>query len=475
MQNLSSSGNITQIFTAFEKKDFSSASTLILANINDLSGENANGQTVLHLLVSESKNIPNYDELLNKVLLSPSISKIINKQDANGNSPLHIAVMNNDYGTCDRLIMAGADMKLKNKAGLHIEVEKNKEAGLTDTAASLTSATMKNYDANSTATDTLAMRTSNSSYTVGSRGMPDAMTQTQQHSENNNVSSVSHASSVFIKKGGVTSVSSSSKTESATSSNKDEPGILGNLINFLTRPFRNTTEASTSTAVSISNVTTTQKGGSETESASMVENNLVNTSEFIDELVSSFKNNQNITLSQQTGGKKKSKSKQKRMTRSSESEEMSEMSELSRMIQNQATEIHTRTITKIAELLGISEEEARVYKAYIYGQVKNEHPELNNYDRAVEMEKRITKDYLESISKKDIKDLTKTIEKNRSERESKSASPKSEKAEKSEKKSVKATEVSEKPKKERKTKKDTEVLSETSYSLTSLSMTSSSF
>lgn len=471
MQNLSSSGNITQIFGAFEKKDFSSASTLILASINDLSGENSNGQTVLHLIVSESKNIPNYDELLNKVLLSPSISKIINKQDSNGNAPLHVAVMNNDYGTCDRLIMAGADMKLKNKAGLHIEVEKNKEAGLTDTTASLTSATMKNFDANSTATDTLALRSSNSSYTVGSRGMPDAMTQThtQQHSDNN-ISSISHASSVFIKKGGVTS---SNITESATSSNKAESGILGNLINFLTRPFRNTTEASTSTAVSISNVTTTQKGGSETES--MVENNLVNTSEFIDELVSSFRSNQNITLSQQTGGKKKSKSKQKRMTKSSQSEEMSEMSELSRMIQNQATEIHTRTITKIAELLGVSEEEARVYKAHIYGQVKNEHPELNNYDRAVEMEKRITKDYLESISKKDIKDLTKTIEKNRSERESKSASPKSEKAEKSEKKSAKTTEISEKPKKERKSKKDTEVLSETSYSLTSLSMTSSSF
>ena len=79
------------------------------------------------------------------------------------------------------------------------------------------------------------------------------------------------------------------------------------------------------------------------------------------------------------------------------------ISELSRIINNKATEIHERIVKKIEELLKISEQEARVIKAYIYNEVKNKHPELNNFDRAVEMEKKLTIEYLQTLNKKKIK------------------------------------------------------------------------
>ena len=81
--------------------------------------------------------------------------------------------------------------------------------------------------------------------------------------------------------------------------------------------------------------------------------------------------------------------------------------ELSRMIDNQASDIHKRVVEKIMDILKIEENIARNYKAAIYKEVRDEQPNLAGLDRAVEMEKRVTKDKLKSI---DIKKVTKEIE-----------------------------------------------------------------
>ena len=56
---------------------------------------------------------------------------------------------------------------------------------------------------------------------------------------------------------------------------------------------------------------------------------------------------------------------------------------------------------------------ARNYKAAIYKMVKEKNPLLNNFDRAVEMEKSITKEILKSI---DIDKVTKEIEQYKSDK-----------------------------------------------------------
>jgi hypothetical protein len=87
--------------------------------------------------------------------------------------------------------------------------------------------------------------------------------------------------------------------------------------------------------------------------------------------------------------------------------------ELSRMIQNQADVIHKRTVEKIKDLLGVDEEKAKIYKAALYNKIKTEHPELNNFDRAVEMEKIATTENLKSIN---FQEWENKIKKNRDEK-----------------------------------------------------------
>ena len=127
----------------------------------------------------------------------------------------------------------------------------------------------------------------------------------------------------------------------------------------------------------------------------------------------------------------------------------SELSEMARNIARQSSDIHERSIQKIAELLKLDlnkpedNKKARYYKAAIWKMVKEKHPELSNYDRSVEMEKNITKDTLKSI---DINKVTKEIDQYFSE--------KSEKPKESDVSTSSATE--EKPKKVKKETKATE-------------------
>jgi hypothetical protein len=60
-------------------------------------------------------------------------------------------------------------------------------------------------------------------------------------------------------------------------------------------------------------------------------------------------------------------------------------------------DIHERTIETIKSLLGVDEETAKIYKSVLYYRVKEEHPEMSGYERAVEMEKLATKAVLKDI------------------------------------------------------------------------------
>lgn len=136
-------------------------------------------------------------------------------------------------------------------------------------------------------------------------------------------------------------------------------------------------------------------------------------------------------------------------------EVQSELSEMARSIARQSTEIHERVIKKIAEILKLDlnnpedNKKARYYKAAIWREITNKHPELSNFDRAVEMEKKVTKDYLKTI---DINKVTKEIDEYFSEKES---TPKEEKKEKKEKKTerVKSKKSKSSSKKSKKSKK----------------------
>lgn len=97
----------------------------------------------------------------------------------------------------------------------------------------------------------------------------------------------------------------------------------------------------------------------------------------------------------------------------------SDVSDIAREISRQSSDIHERVVMKIVELLKLDKAnekdmiKARNYKAAVYKMVKEKNPLLNNFDRAVEMEKSITKDVLKTI---DIDKVTKEIEQYKSDK-----------------------------------------------------------
>lgn len=88
---------------------------------------------------------------------------------------------------------------------------------------------------------------------------------------------------------------------------------------------------------------------------------------------------------------------------SSESEAgINSASALARLIQNKGSPAHENALKKIKELLNVSDELASAYKSLIWEAINKERPELSNYDRSVELEKRTSDlSYLNTFSKSD--------------------------------------------------------------------------
>ena len=161
-------------------------------------------------------------------------------------------------------------------------------------------------------------------------------------------------------------------------------------------------------------------------------------------------------------------------------EVQSELSEMARSIARQSTEIHERVIKKIAELLKLNLEnpednkKVRYYKAAIWRQITTKHPELSNFDRAVEMEKMVTKEFLKTI---DIDKVTKELDKYFSEKEESKKDKKKEKKDekkKEEKKLERSKNKKKKDKKEKKKSKKSKSMSGGSIDSMSLSISTES-
>jgi len=361
------------IFEAISQNNWAALSFMIKSSeIKTMNYKDSNEQTILHHLVNNYKKDSQVPQLISSILSRSDIKDIINVQDKNGNTALHLAVIADLDILCDDLVKAGASKSIRNNAGLYIESE--------------------------TETENLVNPNSNSPQSVQS-------------------------DSVFI-----------SKKELEKTKDQDSQ-FVNKLMNSLTNTnaknstdtseARGFTELMNSTGPVTGPIRTTEMKMRQSNNYSEF-SNLINTSEFINDLVSKYNTKQtggrNSRKLNTENGMSMIKTSSVDLPSSSDSTEeeknsMSEMSELSRMINNQATEIHERSVKKIMELLNVSEQEARTMKAFIYNEVKSKNPELNNFDRAVEMEKRITKEYLESIESSKLKELSDVIASKQKEKE----------------------------------------------------------
>ncbi len=423
------------LFSAIEENNMSALSFLIKRpEIKSVKCKNKEGETILHILVKKC-NIAGSQEVINSLLQRTDIKDFINVQDKKGNTALHIAVMNDCNELAQNLIKAGANPLIKNEAGFYIEdVEEEikvnnaseKKSDIFIPTKSKMSDTEKKFlsnmiDSINTTSDAGGMTNMSITQTLkkDSKNFTDNLLVPEVSNTNTNYDTSDILNSILENKT-VASESSVSITTPATPQNINTSEFIDRYL-----ADKNTKEV--------------LKGGKKTKKSK----NLSNQSSYYTERSLSMSNS-NLTSSVNIDSSESTEE-------SSENSSSNEMSELSRMINNQATEIHERSVKKIMEIMGVSEQEARVIKAYIYSEIKSQSPELNNFDRAVEMEKRITKEHLSKLDKKKLKELSEVISEKQKQKESSSSAMTSESMTSSEESSSE-----EKPKKKKvaeKTKK----------------------
>lgn len=335
-----SSNDINDIaLSACKKGEFAVVSFLIRENkLDDYEIQEAGtGYTILHYVVAYYKQIPRADEVLDKLLRHPDVSNFINIQDYVGkNTALHIAVKTRNHMVADKLIKAGADVKIQNSE--HLFVGSDTESDDKDILRDI------------------------------------------------HIASVTKPDSVFIKK----------SSASASQSPRDVDTEIVDLVKIFMKP-RSTSPATSDASINMTDLNTAKTAQSVQSSASPT-----NTTDFVDQLIMNYGDK---PVAAQAGGRKNVSGTRTMNTLSDYnlSGGVSSESELSRLVKNQSSEIHERTEKKIAEIMNVDIDTAKAYKAWIYQKVKQEHPDLNNFDRAVEMEKMATKDILKSVDIKKVK------------------------------------------------------------------------
>ena len=391
------------LFSAIEENNMSALSFLIKRpEIKSIKCKNKEGETILHILVKKC-NVAGSREVFNNLLQRTDIKDVINIQDKKGNTALHIAVMNDCNELAQNLIKAGANPLIKNEAGFYIEdIEEEIKVNNASEKKSDIFIPTKNK-----MSDTEKKFLSN---------MIDSINTTSDVAGMSNMS-VTHTlkkdSKVYTENLVVPEISN-------TNTNYDTSDILNSILEN-----KSVASESSVSVVTPQNINTSEfidkylaenntkevlKGGKKTKKSK----NLSNQSSYYTERSLSMSNS-NLTSSVNIDSSESTEES------SENSSSINEMSELSRMINNQATEIHERSVKKIMEIMGVSEQEARVIKAYIYSEIRTQNSELNNFDRAVEMEKRITKEHLSKLDKKKLKELSEVITEKQKQKESSSS------------------------------------------------------
>jgi hypothetical protein len=87
---------------------------------NNFDAQDNNGNTILHHIVSKN-DMDTFNSVLNCINYNNGSKTILNKQNNNGDTPMHIAVRNKSFDMAKQLHLAGTNIKIKNNNGESIE------------------------------------------------------------------------------------------------------------------------------------------------------------------------------------------------------------------------------------------------------------------------------------------------------------------------------------------------------------------
>jgi hypothetical protein len=350
--------------------------------------DETNKCTVLHYVCKFCNSIPHVDIVINKILSSSNVSTFINLQDETGNTPLHIALENDNHELCNILIQAGANPQIKNHKGKYI---------LTDDEPVIYKSSVGRINNNTDVDES-----------VNIIKHIDIVKHINSHSSN--------SPSVFAKK-------NESRQHNNNNNDNDDDDFVKLLLALADKKQPEYTQYSTDMPTYL-------------PETSMTATPLLDTEAFINEIIKNGPNMKQVDVPVKTqdlnkiplnlmeGGKSRNSIKiivSRRMNLYSEfdsiiggssendsnSDDYNEPYKLGRDTTNQVDVIHERTIEKIMEIMKVPRDVARNYKAVLYKDVKDNNPNLNSFERATEMEKNATEKILKKI---DIEKKTKEIE-----------------------------------------------------------------
>jgi hypothetical protein len=431
-------------------------------NVN-FSVKDSNGNTILHKMISENdfKGADLLLDNLKKGIYSDDVKlSLLNTQNKQLNSPVHLAVLNGQQGIAKKLDRLGANLSLANEDDLVIRMTESE----TNSSSRHSSRGRKSVERATSVT---------SDSNTGSSNMKDILSNLlkpfiQNEKSNNQPTERINMNAPL----NLTTVTSSDDKVEQVKRKKNIPNMpISNPINLTESADSDSAEKiKTSDFINfLKRKTNTQLGGSNADSQIIKgSRQLKKESKKVDSDVHSANAISasdslgiGAILAEQTGGRKHKKGS-KRLTSklSSVSRSSSSRSSRSRSASRKnkpSSDVHFEVIELIKKL-GYSEDDARYIKAGLYQQIKNDYPDLSNIQRAIRMKELTTSDVVKKIANHlpELKNLVmKAREQRKSEKES-SEKPKAKKTSK-EAKTTKESKEGKEPKasKETKAKKTT--------------------
>lgn len=416
--------------------------------IKDISIVDSDGNNILHYFVINFNKLNRDDAklFLAKLTSMPLISKLINvKNNIDGNTPLHIAVAHDLDDIADELIKYGADKNITNKNNEYVAKDSETE-----------NITKNNFEKNIVYDDQYKKHSNSNvnnniygdKYTNSKNNNSNVFIQKKNEKQPDSI--IDNIVKLFVGDKNPSDTSDASLRMTATDIKPKMPNTLSETSSIGTSDIINNvinnkaSHINNNTSDIVNNVINNKVSRFDNNTSDIVDDIMKNKLQLggkrsVDKNVSTnyYDNTNYLRRQMGYGDDKKTNKKQseeiddsdsgkinKKQSRAMDNNNKVNMkksrsvnsdssdsnnNELSRLINNQATAIHERTVKKIMEILGIDENDAQIYKAALYESVKNDSPELNNYDRAVEMEKRANVDTLKRIDlkqwKKKISDI----------------------------------------------------------------------
>ena len=454
--------NNQKALQACKMEEFAALSFLIRNDmVSDYSLQDSeSGSTILHSVVHDANNIPSFKEVITKILTNEYVPTFINLQDKDGNTPLHIALYSSNQMLCDLLIKAGANPKLRNNKHVYvitdndmnepIETVPSRPLSIQSTPSiplpmnsKISSVFVpkteeksdKETDINSLVNMLLALNRRNKPLTEYSADMPATLGNTDI-----DVTSELFNTDKFLNEiiGKPKMAFNSIPMNLMGGTNKTQGTIHGSRRMNLYTDFEDLMggwDAESKTSDRSGNETsdehtTLKQTYRRNNSSTAIRDNEKDMKDYskISRTPGKKRRKSKSKSKPKSKSKSKSKSKQKRTEsdegldydydESKDNNQGDENRALSRQIKSQVDQIHERTVEKIKAIMNVDTDIAKNYKAVLYRRVKEEHPNLSGYERALEMEKLATKENLDKIDiNKITQEIKEHLEKKRKERE----------------------------------------------------------